>query len=279
VARQVVNSMAETKYIGQWLTTTAIQNGVSPFNPYAWENVVQQLGALPGGTAAWRIALPAMIQGDETYTRQGNRIEPTGHHVKMTLRFAPEWVDGVAQAQDNPLDVTAYIFYGYIKSLKTYQGSAAATYNGSSMCVTGQNEATRAYQRLLDVGDGTQTSFSGDIGVAQYPLSDYVNMRVKKVHLRRGLGYVNTNAGNGGAVGSVSPQNTLSRTFSLKFKPPAKLAYREETDIYPENYAPVFAVGYVFNDATASGNNAAPAYPSGQLEYIAQAQIWYKDHQ
>jgi hypothetical protein len=41
----------------------------------------------------------------------------------------------------------------------------------------------------------------------------------------------------------------------------------------------VFAVGYIYNDATASTNNIVPVYESGAVEYIANAQLWYKDHQ
>jgi len=283
VVNRMLNRSTETKYIGQYATAGAIQTGISPFSDGEFENVVQQLGAHAGGNW-WTAALPAIVQAGSggtkvsDQTRIGDRIEPSAHHVKMTLRFAPKLVEGAdPAAQDTPLDITAYIFYGYIKSMKTYQG--AVTYQGSSMVVTGQSEAGTAMNNVLDDGDGTFSTFNGDPILAQQPLSKYVKMKVKKVHLRRAAGWINTNANNGGAVANSDSQNTLSKTFSLKFKPPAKLQYTNAADIYPQNYAPVFAVGYVYNDATASTNQAAPVIPYGQLEYVAQNQLWFKDHQ
>jgi len=279
----MLNRSTETKYIGQYATAGALQNGITPFSGGAFENVVQQLGGRSGGNW-WTAALPAIVQAGtgathvSDQTRIGDRIEPSAHHVKMTIRFAQKLVDGASPAaQDIPLDVTAYIFYGYVKSMKTYQG--AVTYQGSSMVVTGQSEAGLAMNSVLDDGDGTFSTFTGDPILAQQPLSKYVKMKVKKVHLRRAAGWINTNANNGGATPNSDSQNTLSKTFSLKFKPPAKLQYTNAADIYPQNYAPVFAVGLVYNDATASGNQAAPAFPFGQVEYVAQNQLWFKDHQ
>jgi len=226
-----------------------------------------------------------MVQGDSSFMRDADRIEPRSHQVKMTIRLAPGYISlpggGFSRtAQQVPLDVTAYIFYGYVRSLKTFQGPAATTLVNDAVVVSGQNEATRAYQNLLDNGDDTFTSFTGVPEIAQLPLSKYVNMKVKKIHFRQGGGWVNTAQGLTGdntPVTNTAADNTLSRQVTLKFKAPAKLDYRKKTDIYPENYAPVFAVGYVYNDAL--GNAAIPALNPGAIEYVAQAQMWYKDHQ
>lgn len=281
----MLNRKTETKYIGQYTTTTALQNGVSPFQDGTWENAVQPLGQLTDGQY-WTVALPAMVQGVSDINRIGDRIEPVSHRVKMTVRFAQEYVPpppgGTPSiiAQDNPLDLTVYVIYGFVKSMKTYAQPSQVSLVGNSIVVSGQTEATRAMQRLLDDGDLTYSAFTGDPILAQQPLAkEYVNMKVKKIHLRRAAGYINTNAGNGDAAANTDAQNTLSKTFSLKFKVPSKLEYAASTDLYPNNYAPVFAVGYVFNDATASRNQAAPAYPGGQVEYVAQPQLWFKDHQ
>lgn len=301
----MLNRKTETKYIGQWLTLSAsagtpIPNGVSPFPAPVWFQQSQSLG--PGGTA-WQIALPAMVQGGQEIggadvacsdvTRIGSRIEPVSHQVKMTLRLAPGYVAAsepspssleagfVDIAQQVPLDVTAYIFYGYIKSLKTYQGTGAAapTLVNGAVSVTAQNEATRAYNNLLDNGDLTFRSFNGDPILAQLPLSDYVNMKVKKVHFRQGGGWINTAVGLSGqpAQTNTAADNTLSKQVTLKFKPPTKLNYVNALDTYPDNYAPVFAVGYVYNDAM--GFVSVPGANPGAIEYIAQSQIYYKDHQ
>jgi len=299
VVNTLLNRKTETKYIGQWVTlpaTSPLPTGVSPFTGPAWLQCFQSLG--PGGTA-WQIELPAMTQAAiasgvsaSDITRIGNYIEPTAHRVKMTLRLAPGYVstsepspsslDAYTDiAQQVPLDVTAYIIYGYVKSMKTYQGTGAAapTLVNGGVCVTAQNEAVRAYNNLLDNGDLTFRAFNGDPILAQLPLSDYVNMKVKKVHLRQGGGWINTAVGLSGqpAQTNTAADNTLSRQLTLKFKPPSKLNYKNSSDIYPENYAPVFAVGYVYNDAM--GFISVPGANPGAIEYIAQAQMWFKDHQ
>jgi len=274
----VINRKTETKYIGQWLTTSAMPTGVAPFTGPKWQNVVQPLGV----TNNWCVALPAQAEIETPFGRDGIRIEPLSHRVKMTLRIAPGYTGtGPFQfnAQQVPLDVTAYIFYGYIPSLKTYQGSAASTLVQNTVCVTGQNEAQRAYGHLLENGDNTFTPFTGDPALAQLPMSKYVNMKVMKLHYRQGYGWINTASGLVGdntPVPNTDSQNTLSKTVTLKFKPPAKLLYKTSTDIYPENYAPVYGVAYVYNDAL--GFQAVPAGNPGALEYVAQAQMWFKDH-
>jgi len=275
----MLNRKTETKYIGQWVTTSALPTGVAPFTGPAWQNVLQ-----PAGVGAnWCVALPAQVQGITDLTRIGDKIEPVSHQVKMTLRIAPGYLMGppvTYNAQQVPLDVTAYIFYGYVKSMKTYEGGAAVSMVGNSTCVTGQNEASRAWSRLLNNGDDTFSSFNGDPTRAQLPLSDYVNMKVKKVHYRQGYGWINTASGLVGdntPVPNTDSQNTLSKQITLKFKPPTKLSFKQSSDVYPENYAPVFAVGYVYNDSL--GFSAIPGGNPGALEYVAQAQLWFKDHQ
>jgi len=266
-----------------------LPTGVPPFTTPVWQQVQQTLG--PGGTA-WQIALPAQVQGITDINRIGDKVEPTSHRVKMTVRLAPGYVSTSEPspssleaytdiAQQVPLDVTAYIFYGYVKSMKTYQGTGAAapTLVNGAVCVTAQNEATRAYNNLLDNGDTTFSTFNGDPIRAQLPLSEYVNMKVKKLHFRQGGGWINTAVGLSGqpAQTNTAADNTLSRQVVLNFKPPSKLNYKTSTDLYPENYAPVFAVGYVYNDAM--GFISVPGAAPGAVEYIAQAQLWYKDHQ
>jgi len=305
----MLNRKTETKYLAGWITCGALPNGVTGGSPQ-FENAVQFLGVhdtsgAPGApNQYWSLALPAQLQAGQTvggvtisasnHNRIGDRIEPQSHRVKMTLRIPKSAIlasespsfEGASPytyvAQQTPVDITAYVFYGYVKSLKTYQGSGANGYIGSSVVVNGQNEATRAMQYLLDNGDGTFQTFSGSPATAQLPLSEYVNMKVKKVHLRQGAGWINSSAG---LVSPLEPfpnadsQNTISKQITLKYKPPSKLIYKSSTDIYPENYAPVFAVAYVYNDATASTNQTTPGYGAGVLEYIAQAQVWFKDHQ
>ena len=216
-----------------------------------------------------------MVQGLTNLTRLGDKIEPTGLKLKLNVRLAQQPVADVMGAQAIPLDVTVYIFYGYIKSLKTYQG--ATSLQDNRIVVSGSTEASTAMNKLFDKGDDTFATFDGSQQFAQFPMSDYVNLKVKKIHLRQAGGWINTNANNGSATPNTDSQNTIRKEVTLRFGGPTKLLYKTPTDIYPENSAPVFALGYVYNDATASTNQAAPVYPVGAVEYTAYSSLYYKD--
>lgn len=291
VVNGLLNRKTETKYIGNWITQGALAAPGVAGTPQ-WENATQQLGFTAGAAQYWSVAFPAQSQGVTDQTRIGDRIEPKAHSLRMTVRLArtvtnssesPSSLEAPTySAQQTPLDITVYIFYGYVKSMKTYQGTNGVGYIGSSTVVNGQNEAARAMLNLLDDGDGTFSLFDGSQENAQLPLSDYVNMKVKKVRLRQAAGWINSAAGlaSGTALANSDSQNQIMKQLTLKFKPPATLRYGKSTDIYPENYAPVYAVGYVYNDATASQPpHNVPFYGAGQVEYIAQSQLWFKDHQ
>lgn len=280
----MLNRKTETKFIGQWMTTNTLQNGVSPFPSPYFQNVVQTLGQ--GGVAPalngqfWTPALPAMAQGGlgtsiSDINRVGDRVEPTSLKVKLNVRLAQQLVADVKGAQATPIDVTVYVFYGTIKSLKNYENDIAVQDN--RLVVSGSTEADTAMTKLLDKGDLTFTTFDGSQQFAQLPMSSYVNMKVKKIHLRQASGWINTGYQNGSALPNSDSQNTIRKEVTLKFKPP-KLHYRTSTDVYPDNYAPVFALGCVFNDATASTNQVDPQYPNGVVEYTAFSSMYFKDH-
>lgn len=275
VVNRMLNRKTETKFIGQWMTTNVVQDGISPFQLPYFQNVVQTVGAGAGGQF-WTPALPAMVQGLSDINRLGDRIEPTSLKVKLNVRLAQQVVADIKGAQATPIDVTVYVFYGFIKAMKTYQGSVGVQDN--RLVVTTQSEAVTAMTKLLDNGDLTFKTFDGSQQFAQLPLSSYVDMKVKKIHLRQASGWINTPAGNNSASPNTDSQNTIRKEVNLKFKT-KKLQYPTSTDIYPNNYAPVFALGCVFNDATASTNQASPTYPNGVVEYTAFSSLYFKDHQ
>jgi len=277
----MLNRKTETKFIGQWMTTNVLQNGVSPFQLPYFQNAVQTVGL--GGQAPnlngqfWTPALPAMVQGVSDINRIGDRLEPSSLKVKLNIRLAQQVVGDIKGAQATPTDLTVYIFYGTIKSMKTYNTAIAVQDN--RLVVNAQSEAVTAMSKLLDKGDLTFTTFDGSQQFAQLPLSSYVDMKVKKVRLRQAAGWINTGFQNGSAVPNTDSQNQIRKEVTLQFKPPAKLSYKTSTDLYPDNYAPVFALGYVFNDAAASTNQVDPQYPNGVVEYTAFSSMYFKDHQ
>lgn len=273
----MLNRKTETKHVGQFMTTNAVQTGVSPFPDAYFQNVIQPLGQGSDGNQYWQIALPAMVQGTTDINRIGDRIEPSALKTKLNIRLGQQAVGDVRGAQATPIDLTVYVFYGYIKSLKTYQGATAL--KDQRLVVDASTEAGTAMSRLLDKGDLTFDPFDGSQQSAQLPLSSYVGMKVKKIHLRQASGWINTNANNGSATPNTDSQNTIRKEVTLKWKLPSKFSYRNSTDIYPENCAPVFAVGYVYNDATASTNQINPTYGDGDVEYTAFSSLYFKDHQ
>ena len=273
----MLNRKTETKHIGQWITTNAVQTGVSPFPSAYFQNVIQPLGQGGDGSQYWNVALPAMVQGVTDINRIGDRIEPSALKTKLNIRLAQQLVGDVRGAQATPIDLTVYVFYGYIKSLKTYQGATGLADN--RIVITGSTEANTAMAKLLDKGDLTFATFDGSQQFAQHPLSSYVDMKVKKIHLRQASGWINTNANNGSASPNTDSQNTIRKEVILKWNLKSKLNYRTSTDVYPDNCAPVFAVGYLYNDATASTNQAAPVYGDGDVEYTAFSSLYFKDHQ
>lgn len=276
VVNTLLNRKTETKHIGQFMTTNAVQTGVSPFPAAYFQNVIQPLGEGSSGQY-WQVALPAMVQGTSDINRIGDKIEPSALRAKLNIRLGQQAVADIRGAQATPLDITVYVFYGYIKSLKTYQGATSLVDN--RIVVSGSTEAQTAMSKLLDKGDLTFATFDGSQQYAQFPLSDYVGMKVKKIHLRQASGWINTNANNGSASPNTDSQNTIRKEVTLKWKLPTKFNYKTSTDIYPDNCAPVFAIGYVYNDATASTNQAAPVYGDGDVEYTAFSSLYFKDHQ
>lgn len=273
----MLNRKTETKHVGQYVTTNALPTGVSPFAGGYFQNVIQPLGQGGDGSQYWQVALPAMVQGVSDINRIGDRIEPSALKTKLNVRLANQAVGDVRGANATPLDITVYVFYGYVKSLKTYQGGTALANN--RVVVSGSTEANTAMAKLLDKGDLTFATFDGSQQFAQFPMSSYVGMKVKKIHLRQASGWLNTNANNGSASPNTDSQNTIRKEVTLKWKLPSKLSYKTSTDIYPDNCAPVFAVGYLYNDATASTNQSAPEYGDGDVEYTAFSSLYFKDHQ
>lgn len=266
IVNRILNRKTETRFLAQPITyTTGSPASVN------WMNDIPPV-------SAWNLALPAQVQGDDKQNRIADTISPVDHRVKLKVRFAPQNLANPDQPTNPvqaslPFDVTIYVFYGYIKSLKTYQGSTGTSAN--SLVVSGSTEATTALTRLLDLGNGAFSQFTGDSALAQYPLSEYVKMKVKKIRLHKPAGWVNTQGGALITTPEASSDGIHQKEVTLKFKAPPKLKYPNSSDNYPDNYAPVFGVGYVFNDPIS--NPAAVAASYGTIDYSAIAMLRYKD--
>lgn len=260
--KTIVKGQAETKYVAR-----------SPINNFGYENDIPSLGE-------WTVALPPVTQGPGEIQRIGDKMSPVSHRTKLNIRIANTNTSGsgdppVYGANTTPLDITVYIVYGYIKSLKTYQGSTAVS--GLSTVVQGSTEATLAMSNLLDKGDGTYVTFDGSAPNAMLPFNKtLVDMKIKKVRLHKPAGWVNSGANAvDPSAKEQSSDGIHARDVTLKWSPPAKMLFNLDTDVYPNNYAPVFAVGYVYNDSIS--NPSSVAYTYGGVEYTAQNQLWFKD--
>lgn len=260
--KTIVKGQAETKYVAK-----------TPMTSFGYENDIPTLGE-------WTVALPPVTQGPSDIQRVGDKMSPVSHRTKLSVRIANQNLAGAGEpplyaANVQPLDITVYVVYGYIKSLKTYQGSTAVS--GISTVVSGSTEASLAMNDLLDNGDGTYVTFDGTPQKALLPFNKtLVDMKVKKFRLHKPAGWVNSGAN---AIDQTKTEQSSdgihSRDVTLKWSPPSKMLFNLDTDIYPNNYAPVFAVGYVYNDSIS--NPAAVQYTYGGVEYTAQNQLWFKD--
>lgn len=259
--KTIVKAQAETKYVAK-----------TPITNFGYENDIPSLGE-------WTVALPPVSQGPAETQRIGDKMSPVSHRTKLNLRIANINTSGQGEppsygANTSPLDITVYVVYGYIKALKTYQGSTSVS--GLSTVVSGSTEASAAMSELLDKGDGTYVTFDGTPQNALLPFNKtLVDMKVKKFRLHKPAGWVNSGANAPDQTKEQSSDGIHSRDVTLKWSPPSKMLFNLDTDMYPNNYAPVFAVGYVYNDSIS--NPATVQYTYGSVEYTAQNQLWFKD--
>lgn len=267
IATRVINRRSETKYVANWLSPPPEGSNVPP--PIAVYG-----DTIPGGGAPPQLydMVPFLEQSSVTtndYTRIGSRVTPVKHRVDLDIRFNNTITD-VSKAAGLDVcswDVTAYIWYGYVKRYK----------NGTDVLA---NKSDLLVQLLKD-GQGDTEHWNGqpydDLAIMNNEV--FSGMKLKKVRMYKAFGDPNT-ATVAGGVTTYYPA-TIRKRLSLTFKPPKTLDYDEGEQI-PQNYAPIMIIGYQHNDNTQASNtlyNAGTptALNSPALIFNAKLHLWFKD--
>jgi len=211
--RRVVKGQSETKYVSNAYDTNSTQ--LLP-NWYAPPNLAN--------AASYHPALPALTQGAGDFQRIGAKIMPVKCYTDLTVGYTGY------DLSCNEVIVT--IYYGTTKAGKTWQA-------GSPIQSAGD---------LLDNGDGTTGPFTGLKGDLLYPINKHMN-NARRITFKLGktAGLLNDNgvATAGMLNGAYATSNGGSfKTVRLNFRPPHALQYNGAGYLWPDNYAPWFAISF-----------------------------------
>jgi len=236
---------AETKYVST-IADDATPNTYSSFN------------SIISGATQFSCAMPTLQLGTNAYTRIGDLIQPTSLKVALDVR-----IKGGTSSTGNPVDLTVVLYYGYCKKYKNWND-------------VNTNSATLANQLLSTGGISALTSvdtqpFAGLQSDSHLPVNSTIwKLKKKTVRLFKCPGYLN----GATSPGLLAGPSKYNHTFFLDYTDmlPAKLKY-EDGDPLPENFAPVWSMGYYYNDATAPNTTAG----SGILEFKTNNMLYFKD--
>lgn len=224
-----------------------------------------------GGVGQLFTCLPQVAQGDKSYERNGLKLNPTKHRTDLRFVFNDDPLIGpsgtpIARAG---WDITIHIWYGYVRRFKN-TGDIATT------ALTNEILAS-----MFDDGLGNLQRFTGILADETLQQNkEFVSLKHKKVRMYK-------NAGQANVLDTVSPSLSTpmseAKRVSLSFKPPKTLLYADEGNLFPENYAPFFVVGYCHNDGTQASNKSNTGITTDLLELPAVKmfqvdKLWFKDH-
>jgi len=235
---RVIRRDAETKYVAETLLNGVnFNSGIGSSNPLVpneWYRCIPTVSPYTQGSGL-----------NASYARIGKVIQPLS--CKVHLRFGFDYRDAYQR------DITVVVYMISSKTERTYVSGT-----GSQPFET----------RILDNGDGTNVRFAGTYLDSVKPLDkDGITLLHKRSFvLHKGQGINTTSAISTGQ----GPIRTKNLTFNVKM--PQKLQY-EETLTTPAHYAPVFGVGYYYNDTSAPDLDLT----TGVLQVWARIEMWYKD--
>lgn len=215
--QSVVRREEETKYVANQYDGALV----------ALANQWYSQGSL-AAVGAWYPAIPKLGEGTGDYQRVGGKIHPTSVAVSLKVFFNPQNVDANS--------IYGVIYYGTSKMVKSWN-----------------NAAPIGNAAILDQGDGTNTTFSGDIFKLNHPV-DRKGFNIKRIVFRMAKtpGIQNNDiSGNTVVGGNYSTANGMEcRKFLLNIQHPKTLMYEDNTDGWPSNFAPFYAVGFCHADGS-----------------------------
>lgn len=268
IAKRVFNKKTETKFASTAMPT--------PGNPLY--QAIYGATYPTGGVPQLFTCVPQIQQGDTTFERQGNKIQPTRHYTDLQFVFNEDnqaliytppggtpTAYSIAQAG---WDLTVHVWYGFAKRFKRVDN------------VTALANTTQILQTMLQDGQGNNVEWNGlptddllDID------RDIVTLKHKKFRMYKNAGLANV--GDPVSPSLTTPMSTAHK-MRISWKPPKTLLYGEDTNIVPENYAPFVVIGYCHNDGTPASNtgNTGPTSDLSKIpaiKFFKVDRLYYKD--
>lgn len=257
IAKRVMNKGSETHYVAR-----------QP-EPGTWTGIYG--ATLPaGGVGQLFTCLPQVAEGDASYERNGLKINPTRHRTDLRIAFNDDaLLAGATRADQAGWDITCHIWYGYVRRFKNVTDIESTALMNSILT------------QMLDDGEGNTLPWNGRLTDETLAINkEFVSLKHKKIRMYK-------NAGLANVLDTTSPSLSTpmseAKRVSLVFKPPKVLQYKDETQLFPENYAPFFIIGYCHNDATLSSyqvyNPLAPSVANvPALKMYQSDKLYFKDH-
>jgi len=250
IAKKVVNSKAETKmvafYEGPVGQPTPLQNSTGL---YADKALVAHNQFINNNATDILKVIPDVVQGSSDNNRDGRYINPVSGQLKIRVMIAPQqpqlqgWQNGINY------DLTAVCYLLQSVTYKTYRSLYA----------------NNDFSKMLDLMNGTTTSFDGSYQCANLPVEKgyYRVLATKKVYLRSSGA---SPGGVGVGVNTVTNNNSHKLvhewTWNYGKHLPKKLQYPEEIVTpanglnEPLNSSIFWCIGYYNTDGTVSGGGS-----------------------
>lgn len=240
MVKKIIGRSEETKYVA---------NSPSDNAGHVLGNLWYATGQLANINVFYP-AIPTMTQGTDDYQRVGNRVEPVSLAVSLRIGFNPQ--DVAAQS------LLGVIYYGTDRAGKTWN-----------------NVHPLQTAAILDNGNGANTIWGGVRADLTKPL-DKKLVTFKRIvfRLSKTAGIQNSDL-SGASVepGNYSTSNGMSeKTFLLKFKVPKHISYLQNVDTFPQNYAPMFGIGFCHADGSA-----LTADDANLVNVTSRCHLYYKD--
>jgi len=243
IAKNVVNAKAETKmvafYGGPIASASPLRNSTGTFTDAAPTSQNQFIST---NTTDILKLIPDVAPGTADNSRTGRYINPVSASVHCKVMISPISTGGAGWQNNNAYDIHMVAYLLQSVTYKTY----TALY------------ANNDFTKMLDVMDGTTTSFKGNFSSANLPVEKgYYRVLATKRKLLRSSGYF-----TGGSGVGISNNNSHPLVHEWKWNLtkhlPKKLIYPEDTVTVanglnePLNSSLFWCVGYYRTDGTVS---------------------------
>lgn len=268
IAKRVFNRKVETKYAGVDMP--------SSYSPNPFQAIYGAV--LPtGGVGQLFTCVPQITQGDTTFERQGNKINPTRHTTDLRFVFnedaALQYTPSGGSPTNYPIaqagwDITVHVWYGFAKRFKRVSE------------IAGVANTTNILQTMLQDGQGNSQEWNGLLTDELLDIDrEVVTMKHKKFRMYKNAGLANV--GDPISPSLTTPMST-AHSLHINWKPPKTLLYGEDSSLVPENYAPFIVIGYCHNDGTPASNTGNSGATSDlsripAIKFFKADKLYYKD--